>query len=109
MITLVERAEVCKIHLNGDDIAGYHSGLVLTPDGLWVVDLSGRGVVVNGERMRVSPLRHGAELWIGRFLIGLHYPTTAPETESARSSTPTPPQPSPRDPTPQPMPALSEP
>jgi hypothetical protein len=28
--------------------------------------------VVNGERMRVSPLGPGAELWIGRFLIGLH-------------------------------------
>ncbi len=59
--------------------------------------------------MRVSPLRHGAELWIGRFLIGLHYPMAAPEPDSTRSSTPTPPQPSPKDPTPPPVPALSEP
>ena len=74
LITLVGRAPECKIHLTADDIAGYHCGLVLTPDGLWVVDLSGRGVVVNGERMRVSPLGPGAELWVGRFLIGVHYP-----------------------------------
>jgi pSer/pThr/pTyr-binding forkhead associated (FHA) protein len=73
VVTLVGRADACKIHLNGDDISTYHCGLVLTPAGLWVVDLSGRGVVVNGERMRVAPLQHGAELWVGRFLVGCHY------------------------------------
>jgi pSer/pThr/pTyr-binding forkhead associated (FHA) protein len=72
LVTLVGRAPECKIRLTADDIAAYHCGLVMTPSGLWVVDLSGRGVVVNGERMRVSPLHPGAELWIGRFLIGLH-------------------------------------
>lgn len=74
VVTLVGRAEACKIHLNADDISSYHCGLVLTPLGLWVVDLSGRGVVVNGERMRVAPLSHGAELWVGRFLVGCRYP-----------------------------------
>jgi len=72
LITLVGRAPECKIRLSADDIAAYHCGLVLAPSSLWVVDLSGRGVVVNGERMRVSPLLPGAELWIGRFLISLH-------------------------------------
>ncbi|MDY3561495.1 FHA domain-containing protein [Gemmata sp. JC673] len=70
LLTLVGRSPECKIHLTADDISPYHCGLVLTVDGLWVVDLSGRGVVVNGERMRVAPLPHGAELWVGRFLIG---------------------------------------
>ncbi|MBN9120302.1 MAG: FHA domain-containing protein [Planctomycetes bacterium] len=70
LLTLIGRAADCKIHLTADDIAQYHCGLVSTPTGLWVVDLSGRGVVVNGERMRVAPLAHGAELWVGRFLIG---------------------------------------
>jgi hypothetical protein len=77
LLTLVGRSPECKIHLTADDIAGFHCGMVLTPAGLWVVDLSGRGVVVNGERMRVSLLRHGAELWVGRFLIGVQYPTAA--------------------------------
>jgi hypothetical protein len=76
MLTLIGRAAECKIHLTADDISPYHCGLVFTPAGLWVVDLSGRGVVVNGERMRVAPLPHGAELWVGRFLIGCQY--TAP-------------------------------
>lgn len=74
LVTLVGRSPDCKIHLNADDIAAYHCGLILTAAGLWVVDLSGRGVVVSGERMRVAPLPHGAELWVGRFLIGCHYP-----------------------------------
>lgn len=71
LVTLVGRAPECKIRLTADDIAAYHCGLVLTPSGLWVVDLSGRGIVVNGVRLRVSQLPNGAELWIGRFLIGM--------------------------------------
>jgi pSer/pThr/pTyr-binding forkhead associated (FHA) protein len=84
LITLVGRASECKIRLSADDIAAYHCGLVLTPTSLWVVDLSGRGVVVNGERMRVSPLAPGAELWIGRFLIGLHAKSTTFTLSSER-------------------------
>lgn len=95
LITLVGRAPECKINLTADDIVGYHCGLVLTPDGLWVVDLSGRGVVVNGERMRVSPLRHGAELWVGRFLIGTHYPAAANTPALGRPGLLTPPTPLP--------------
>lgn len=80
-VTLIGRAADCKIHLTADDIALYHCGLVSTPTGIWVVDLSGRGVVVNGERMRVAPLPHAAELWVGRFLIGCsHGPPASPPT-----------------------------
>lgn len=106
LVTLVGRAPECKIRLSSDDIAAYHCGLVLTTDGLWVVDLSGSGVVVNGERMRVSPLRAGGELWVGRFLIGLHYPQAAPQLPRPAVATS---QPSPKDPTPPPRPALADP
>jgi pSer/pThr/pTyr-binding forkhead associated (FHA) protein len=85
-VTLVGRSDSCKLHLHADDISMYHCGLVLTPSGLWVVDLSGRGVVVNGERMRVAPLAHGAELWIGRFLIGCHYATPDEAASAGRAS-----------------------
>ncbi len=95
LITLIGRSPECKIRLTADDIAGYHCGLVLTPDGIWVVDLSGRGVVVNGERMRVSPLRQGAELWIGRFLIGIQYPTVNTSPAAVRPGTLTAPNPLP--------------
>lgn len=85
-ITLVGRAEGCKIHLNAEDIAAYHCGLVHTPGGLWVVDLSGRGVVVSGERMRVAPLPNGAELWVGRFLISCRYPSLSHTPVSNRAA-----------------------
>lgn len=84
LLTLIGRAADCKIHLNAEDISPYHCGIVSTRSGLWVVDLSGRGVVVNGERMRVAPLPQGGELWVGRFLIGCQYqvppqpPTASP-------------------------------
>jgi pSer/pThr/pTyr-binding forkhead associated (FHA) protein len=85
-ITLVGRSSSCKLHLQAEDISSFHCGLVLTPGGLWVVDLSGRGVVVNGERMRVAPLNHGAELWVGRFLIGCNYPGRGEEPSASRAS-----------------------
>jgi pSer/pThr/pTyr-binding forkhead associated (FHA) protein len=91
LITLVGRAPECKLHLSSDDIAAYHCGLVLTPTGLWVVDLSGRGVVVNGERMRVAPLPHGAELWVGRFLVACQYPAISNTPALGRPGTITPP------------------
>jgi pSer/pThr/pTyr-binding forkhead associated (FHA) protein len=78
LVTLVGRSPDCKIHLTADDISPYHCGIVAARTGLWVVDLSGRGVVVNGERMRVAALGHGAELWVGRFLIGVQPPTVKP-------------------------------
>jgi hypothetical protein len=85
-ITLVGKSDACKLHLQADDISSFHCGLVLTATGLWVVDLSARGVVVNGERMRVAPLNHGAELWIGRFLIGCTYPAQGDEPSASRAS-----------------------
>ena len=90
LLTLVGRSPDCKIHLSADDIASFHCGLVSTRTGLWVVDLSGRGVVVNGERMRVAPLPHGAELWVGRFLIGCQYQDAA-QSPGARGGLLTPP------------------
>lgn len=86
VLTLVGRADACKLHLSADDVAAYHCGLVLTPAGLWVVDLSGRGVVVNGERMRVAPLPDGAELWVGRFLIACRAPAATDTPPALRTS-----------------------
>ena len=90
LLTLVGRAADCKIHLTADDISPYHCGLVSTPSGLWVVDLSGHGVVVNGERMRFAPLPQGAELWVGRFLIGCQYQVPPAVGKSGRLSSPRP-------------------
>jgi pSer/pThr/pTyr-binding forkhead associated (FHA) protein len=85
-LTLIGRAPECKIRLSAEDISRYHCGLVFTARGLWIVDLSGRGVVVNGERMRVSPLEDGADLWVGRFRIGVQ--VGAPGSRLAASAGP---------------------
>ena len=70
VVTLVGRAEACKLHLNGDDIAGYHCGLVLTPQGLWVVDLLSReGTYINGMPVRCERLREGDELQLGKYAL----------------------------------------
>jgi pSer/pThr/pTyr-binding forkhead associated (FHA) protein len=90
LITLLGRAAECKVHLNADDVSQFHCGLVLTPVGLWVVDLSGQGVVVNGERMRVARLRHGADLVIGRFEIAIHAPDPPPRRRPNSSRQPKP-------------------
>ncbi len=87
-ITLVGRAVDCKIRLTASDIPSYYCGLVLTPQGLWVVDLSGRGVVVNGERLRVSPLPDGSDLWLGRFRIGVDVGASALRALAAMGESP---------------------
>jgi pSer/pThr/pTyr-binding forkhead associated (FHA) protein len=117
LLTLIGRAPDCKIHLTADDISPYHCGLVATRTGLWVIDLSGRGVVVNDERMRVAPLTHGAELWVGRFLIACRYqappapgpaavpppPASANGRPAPGPARPAPPAPAPAAPPPDPV------
>ena len=93
-LTLIGRAPECKIRLSAEDITRYHCGLVYTAQGLWIVDLSGHGVVVNGERMRVAPLEDGADLWVGRFRLGVHVgaepsAANAPSSPASARSRPT--------------------
>ncbi len=75
VLTFVGSSPDCKIHLGGDDVAPRHCYLLHTPDGLWVVDLTGRpGVRVNGQPTRLARLGEGDEFQIGRFVIGCTYP-----------------------------------
>ncbi len=53
-------------------------------------------MVVNGERMRVAPLPHSAELWVGRFLIGCTYQSPPSPSPSGRLATVPPPSPLPQ-------------
>jgi len=61
--------------LRNDSVSGNHCVLNCTRDGLWsVTDLnSGNGVIVNGERVQQSELRHGDTVELGelkmRFLL----------------------------------------
>lgn len=75
VLTLVGSAPDCKIHLGGDDVAPRHCYFLHTPDGLWVVDLTGRSALrLNGQPVRFGRLGQGDELQIGRFVLGFSYP-----------------------------------
>jgi FHA domain len=75
VVTFIGSAPDCKIHLAGDDIAPRHCYLLHLPDGLWVVDLTGRPAVrVNGQLTRFARLGEGDELQVGRFVMGVTYP-----------------------------------
>ena len=74
LVTFVGRARDCKISLAADDIDPFHCYFLLTPDGLWVVDLLSRaGVRVNGEATRYAHLKSGDVLQVGRFRLGFAY------------------------------------
>jgi len=79
LVTFVGRARDCKISLAADDIDPFHCYFVLTPDGLWAVDLLSRGgICVNGEATRYAHLKSGDELQVGRFRLGFEYLDDAP-------------------------------
>ena len=89
LITFVGRSKDCKISLAADDIAPFHCYFVLTPDGLWVVDLLSReSITVNGEAVRYAHLKTGDFVQVGRFRLGFEYhsePSLAQPIPSARS------------------------
>jgi pSer/pThr/pTyr-binding forkhead associated (FHA) protein len=67
-ITLIGASRQCDLWLRDDSVSGIHAGLVLTPQGAWVVDLLGReGVLVDGNRVYWKQIHEGTELRIGRF------------------------------------------
>ena len=79
VVTFVGCAQDCKISLGADDIAPYHCYFMLTPQGLWVVDLLTEvGIRVNGEPVRYARLNTGDQLHVGRFRLGFQYLDEAP-------------------------------
>jgi pSer/pThr/pTyr-binding forkhead associated (FHA) protein len=80
-LTLVGRARACKINLASDEVSLFHAYFLLTPDGVWVVDLYGRGgVLVNDEPVRFRRLDHGDEVRIAKFILGISYAEGATNT-----------------------------
>ncbi len=74
VITLVGRDDRCRITCADERISRVHCSLVLTPYGLWVVDLNGRGgVQVNGKLINCALLAEGDELGIGQYRMQTIY------------------------------------
>jgi hypothetical protein len=74
VLVLAGRDPGCQVRLAGADVAGVHCSLLLTPLGVWVVDLlSDHGTLLNGKRVRWACLADGDRLQLGSFLVRPRY------------------------------------
>src|SRR5690606_20505838 len=63
-----------RITCGDDRISRVHCSLLLTPVGLWVIDLLGRGgITVNGRKQAVALLQEGDELGVGQYRMRVVY------------------------------------
>lgn len=80
VLTLLGRDSRCRITCGDDRISRVHCSLLLTPEGLWVIDLLGRGgITVNGETLSVALLEDGDELGVGQYRMTAVYEANADE------------------------------
>ena len=87
-LALVGRSPACKIRIVEPDVSKFHCSLVLTPMGVWVVDLLGqKGVLVNGEPVRCARVEDGDEVRVGRHAIRARY--DSPPSPLPRPGSPT--------------------
>ncbi len=88
MITLVGRDERCRITCADKDVSAVHCSLVLTPSGLWVVDLLGKGgTLVNGQSVASALLHDQNVIRVGRYRMEVNYqtrPATLPPEDAAQ-------------------------
>lgn len=79
-LVLVGRSPACKVRIVEPDVSKFHCSLVLTPMGVWVVDLLGqKGAFVNDEPVRCARLEDGDELRIGRHTLRPRYDGALPD------------------------------
>lgn len=73
-VTLVGSSRQCDLWLRDDSISKVHAGLVLTPRGLWVVDLLGRdGLHIDGRPAYWKQVHNGSLLQFGRFQFRVRF------------------------------------
>lgn len=73
-ITLLGRCSCCDIRLSDESVSRVHASLVLTGEGLWIVDLLGRGgTLVNGVPAAYAYLPNGSQVQVGAFKIRIRY------------------------------------
>ncbi len=94
-MAMVGRSPACKIRFLEPDVSKFHCSLVLTPYGVWAIDLLGEhGVFVNDEKIRCARVLDGDELRVGSHVIRARYdhsplPLPALKSASADSGSPT--------------------
>jgi pSer/pThr/pTyr-binding forkhead associated (FHA) protein/anti-anti-sigma regulatory factor len=66
-ITLIGRDATCALQLEDESVSRVHCALVLNPDGLWVVDLLGKGgILLDGKPVQLGQAQSGSELVVGQ-------------------------------------------
>lgn len=74
MLTFAGSARGCKLRFESERISRVHCSLLLTPNGLWVIDLLGRGgTKINGALIRNDRLNDGDVLKVGQFQMRARY------------------------------------
>jgi hypothetical protein len=80
MLTLLGSSGGCSLRLVSNSVARFHCALLLTPAGLWAVDLRGtdgdpgwQGITINGTRAAWGPLADNDEVHVGKFLYRVRY------------------------------------
>ncbi len=73
-MTLIGASRRCGVCLNDKSVSKVHASLVSTPNGLWVVDLLGRGgVLVDDHPAFWGQIHEGSILQIGRFRLRVRF------------------------------------
>src|SRR5579862_833452 len=98
VVTLVGSSSRCQLRLHHKSVSTVHCSLLWLRDGLWVVNLAGKGGTrVRGKPVQCAKLADGQKLRIGQFSMRVRYtgtlvtrvdPATAPanaEYSAARS------------------------
>ena len=70
VLALVGSSSRCKIRLFDSQVSRLHCALLRTSQGLWAIDLLGRGgIAINGMSMRSGPLLSGDFLSLGKIVV----------------------------------------
>jgi hypothetical protein len=90
-VDLIGSSSWCRIRLRDPDVSRFHCALVNTPDGLWAVDLLGRGgILFDGEPVRAAPLGENDSIRIASFTISARRESPIFEGPSTATQQPAP-------------------
>jgi pSer/pThr/pTyr-binding forkhead associated (FHA) protein len=85
-LTLVGTAPECRVRLPFPDVSKTHCSLIRSANGVWVVDLLGRGgTFVNETHVRFARLDDGDDLKIGRHILRFQMTESSNPTIAAPS------------------------
>ncbi len=85
-ITLLGRRSCCDIRFADESVSRVHASLILTNEGLWAVDLLGRGgTKVNGVPSAYAYLHDGSQMEIGGYKIRVKYADRAAQPHPAEA------------------------